>query len=112
MKLFTATAAAALLLSGAALANDSGTMDSILKNKLEVSSAAGAYFVTFAEDGTYTTSTETSGTWETADGELCVERSTGEASCLPLPEGKALGDSWETENAAGEPVTVKIVAAS
>lgn len=84
--------------------------DALVENALEVSTAAGSYITYFEADGTYTTSVGIEGTWSIEGEEICVERSTGEAGCVPMMDGLELGSTWEGENAAtGETVTYTIV---
>jgi len=85
-------------------------IDTLVANALEISSPAGTYTTYFEADGTYTTNVGISGTWEAQDGELCVSRATGEHNCQPLMDHLHVGDSWEGQNAAGDTVTVTVVA--
>ena len=77
--------------------------------QLEYSSGA-AVTISFASDGTYATSTGSSGTW-TLDGEqLCTVRDADSvAACGVLASGKALGDSWSSTDASGIQVTASVV---
>ena len=93
-----------------AFAND--TLDVLTAdNRLEISNASGVLMVvTFNSDGTYSTSSGSSGTWTVDDDMLCTVRaSDGASSCGSFPDGKTVGDSWTTQDASGADVTVKIL---
>jgi len=85
-------------------------IDALVANALEISSPAGSYITYFEADGTYTTNVGISGTWEANGDQLCVSRATGEHNCQPLMDNLSVGDSWEGQNAAGDTVTVTVVA--
>jgi Tol biopolymer transport system component len=92
------------------LAND--TMDVLLGGQqLQVTTSTGAtVMITFAANGTYTTSTGSSGTWTLTGDQLCTVRAADNvSSCGALPSGKALGDSWVTTDGNGATVTASII---
>ena len=88
---------------------DATTLESMTTNAVHIQAGDVSYTTYFDADGTYYTDNGITGTWEITDNQLCVERSTGEANCQPVPPGKVVGDSWSGENAAGVTVTVTIV---
>ncbi|TNE60191.1 MAG: hypothetical protein EP340_00375 [Alphaproteobacteria bacterium] len=85
-----------------------GTLDEVIANGMTIETADVTYTVTMSEDGSYTTDIGIEGTWEQNGDEVCFTRTTGESSCQVLPEGKASGDSWEGETAAGDSATITI----
>lgn len=95
---------------GASAQENADTLAAVLGAKLRVTSENGSYDVIFNEDGTYVGTNGISGSWELKEGEICVRRTTGEANCMPFPAGKAVGDSWESQDATGAAVTFTIVA--
>jgi hypothetical protein len=66
--------------------------------------------VTFQADGTYQTDSGIMGTWTLNGSELCVVRSTGESNCMEVPADTQPGATWQSEDAAGNPVTVTVEA--
>jgi hypothetical protein len=108
---FTISAAVFVAVSVApAMAND--TMDVLLGGQqLQVTTSTGAtVMITFAANGTYTTSTGSSGTWTLTGDQLCTVRAADNvSSCGALPSGKALGDSWVTTDGNGATVTASII---
>jgi hypothetical protein len=94
----------------AALALQASPVDTLVANALQVSTSQGSYTTWFEADGTYTTDIGVNGTWWLENGELCVQRSTGEGGCAPMEPGLAVGSSWENVNpTTGETVTYTIV---
>ncbi|MCC5995757.1 MAG: hypothetical protein JJU18_05235 [Oceanicaulis sp.] len=99
------------VLASIMLASANPAVDALTENALQVDTGTLTYIVFFEADGTYTTSVGSGGTWEiNEDGEFCVSSAVGDANCQPLMDGMSVGDSWEGENAAGEPVTFTLVA--
>jgi len=92
------------------IAND--TMDVLVGGeKLKITTTSGAtVLITFAANGTYTTSSGSSGAWTINGDQLCTVRAADNASsCGALPSGKVLGDSWATTDGNGNQVTASIV---
>ena len=99
------------LLAAFMLATASPAVDALTQNALQVDTGTVTYIVFFDADGSYTTSVVSGGTWEiNDDGEFCVSSVAGDANCQPLMDGMEVGDSWEGQNAAGEPVTFTLIA--
>lgn len=99
------------ILASFMLAAASPAVDALTQNALQVDTGSVTYIVFFDADGTYTTSVGSGGTWEINDaGEFCVSSVAGDANCQPLMDGMEVGDSWEGQNAAGEPVTFTLIA--
>ncbi|KAA5803356.1 hypothetical protein F1654_05985 [Alkalicaulis satelles] len=99
------------VLASIMLSSANPAVDALTEHALQVDTGALTYIVFFEADGAYTTSIGAGGTWEiNDDGEFCVSSATGDANCQPLMEDLSLGDSWEGENAAGEPVTFTLIA--
>lgn len=109
-----AIAFALAALAGPALA--ATTMDAILANTLTTQGADGAVVRwTFNADGSYRMTLpngQTSAGTYAADAQtFCITPAGGQQTCVaPAPEGKGVGDSWQTKDAAGAAVTVAIVA--
>ena len=104
MTLTTLLASAALTLASF----DSG-IHGLTDYSIEVSGGAVTYVTTFHDDGSYTTDVGIAGSWEVVDGELCITRTTGESGCQPMAHSVSLGDSWDSQDAAGNAVTVTVV---
>jgi hypothetical protein len=99
------------ILASFMLAAANPAVDTLTENALQVDTGAVTYIVFFDADGSYTTSMGTGGAWEINEyGEFCVSSAAGEDNCQPLMEGLSVGDSWEGENAAGDPVTFTLIA--
>lgn len=93
------------------LATASPAVDALTQNALQVDTGSVTYIVFFDADGSYTTSVGSGGTWEiNDDGAFCVSSAAGDANCQPLMDGMAVGDSWEGQNTAGDPVTFTLIA--
>ena len=107
MNRFTiAVAWSALMFCGAASAAD---LPSSLQHTWKITRADGSTFsVSFHADGTYTTDTTIHGTWKIDGQSLCVTRSTGESNCNEGNLDRKPGDSWKSEDAAGNPITVTL----
>jgi hypothetical protein len=99
------------ILASFMLASASPAADALTENALQVDTGSVTYIVFFDADGTYTTSVGSGGTWEiNEDGEFCVSSAAGNDNCQPLMDGLSVGDSWDGENAAGDPVTFTLIA--
>ena len=91
--------------SSAALA----ALPDVLQHHWKVTRPDGSSFtVTFNEDMTYTTDNGIHGTWMLNGGQLCVTRSTGESNCLDAKLAAHPGDTWKSQDAAGNAVTVEL----
>ena len=100
-------AAAALLISSAALAALPGS----LQYKWKITRPDGTSFVvTYHDDGTYTTTNEIKGTWKLDGNKVCVTRSTGESNCIDAKLDAKPGDTWQSQDATGKSVTVLLEA--
>lgn len=100
-----------LTMIAAAFALLSTPTETLVENALQIQAGEMTYTTFFEADGTYTTDIGIAGTWTLSDGQMCVERSTGEAGCQPVAENLALGDSWEGTNpTTGVTVTYTIIA--
>ena len=108
MKRWTSViAAVAIFVSSAAWAALPGS----LQYKWKVTRPDGTSFVvTFKDDGTYSTTTDVKGTWKLEGDKICVTRSTGESNCLDAKLDAKPGDTWQSQDAAGKPVTVTLEA--
>jgi hypothetical protein len=98
-----------ILIASLALGAAEPGMEPLLENALQVDTGEMTYVVYFEEDGSYTTSLGTTGGWALVSGELCVTSEAGDSNCQPMAEDVSLGDTWQGENAAGDPVTLTIV---
>lgn len=99
------------ILASFMLATANPAVDALTENALQVDTGSVTYIVFFDADGAYTTSMGSGGTWEINDaGEFCVSSAAGNANCQPLMDGLSVGDSWDGENAAGDPVTFTLIA--
>jgi len=101
---------AATMMIGPALAGGHATdlKSLIIDNTYVVAGPDGTIRVDFAEDGTYTSDAEISGTWTLEGQTVCVTRSTGESSCNDIPADVTVGSSWPSKNALGQDVTLTI----
>jgi hypothetical protein len=100
-------AAASMLWTGAALAND--TMDAMIGSSVVYSYAGGATITAYyAADGSYTTDSAGAGTWTMNGDELCIKTDDGKSGCTTLASGKSKGDTWQGVDAFGNPVTISI----
>lgn len=107
MKRLVLALAGAMMLSGAAFAND--TMDSMIGKSVVYTYPDGtAVTATYASDGTYTTASGGSGSWTMDGDELCITTSDGQSGCTTLAAGHSSGDSWDATDAFGNPVNIKI----
>ncbi|MEL7313194.1 MAG: hypothetical protein AAFN07_16875 [Pseudomonadota bacterium] len=110
-RLFASIVTLALTLLVAIPAN-AATMDVLLAgHDLNLTYPNGASVtISFETDGTYTTSSGSSGTW-TLNGEtLCTVRNAdGFNSCGTLASNKALGDVWVSTDGAGNEVTARVI---
>ena len=89
-----------------------GMTDVLVENALHISTPQGEYVTYFNADGSYTTTIGVSGQWWVENGELCVQRSTGEGGCSPIQDGLQVGSTWQAENpTTGAVVTYTIVPA-
>jgi len=92
-----------------AVSND--TFGVMLANTMRVLSKDGTVQNwTFNEDGTVTSLTDGSGTWELNGDTLCTlygEKTT--PGCWELPRGKAVGDTWDQVVAPGKSLRITIV---
>lgn len=92
------------------------TMDAILANTLTTQGADGATTRWhFNADGTFRMTAPNgqagTGTYTSDASKFCVTPQGGQQACVaPAPEGKGVGDSWQTKDAGGNAVTVSIVA--
>ena len=92
------------------------TMDAILANTLTTQGADGAVVRwTFNADGTYRMTLPTGQSYGgayVADAQhFCITPAGGAQSCVAAaPEGKWIGDTWQALDAAGNRVSVAIVA--
>lgn len=95
-----------------AIPANAATMDVLLDgHDLELTYPNGASVtISFETDGTYTTSSGSSGTW-TLNGEtLCTVRNAdGFNSCGTLSSNKVLGDVWVSTDGAGNEVTARVI---
>ena len=107
MKKFMMLTAAATMLSTAAFADLNAL---ITGNVMMVDGANGMVHFTFADDGTYSSDVGISGTWEVKGSDICTTRSTGESNCSAIPDGVAVGSSWDSVDATGAPVKITIMA--
>ncbi|MEO0366248.1 MAG: hypothetical protein AAF265_12195 [Pseudomonadota bacterium] len=111
IRLFASIVTLALTLLVAIPANAS-TMDVLLDgHDLELTYPNGASVtISFEADGTYATSSGSSGSW-TLNGEtLCTVRNAdGFNSCGTLASNKALGDVWVSVDGAGNEVTARVI---
>ncbi|MCH8489660.1 MAG: hypothetical protein LAT81_06975 [Oceanicaulis sp.] len=99
------------LLASVMLSAANPAVDALTENALQVDTGSVTYIVFFEADGSYTTSMGSGGTWTiNEDGEFCVSSATGDDNCQPLMDGMSVGDSWDGENAAGDPVTFTLIA--
>lgn len=99
------------MLAAAMLASANPAAEALTQNALQVDTGTVTYIVYFEADGTYATSMGSGGTWEINEGgEFCVSSTAGNANCQPLMDNVAVGDTWQGENAAGEPVTFTLIA--
>jgi hypothetical protein len=99
------------MLATVMLASANPAAEALTQNALQVDTGTVTYIVYFEADGTYATSMGSGGTWSINDaGEFCVASTAGNANCQPLMEDVAVGDTWQGENAAGEPVTFTLIA--
>ena len=73
---------------------------------LLVEGGGSVMIVTLNDDGTYTSDKGVTGTWKIDGDSLCVKRDSGESNCMPYSADAKPGDSWQSENANGEPVTI------
>jgi hypothetical protein len=111
-KVMAALAAGAVLMAGAAFAD---TMSASFGNTMTTTGADGVTVRwMFNADNTYTMAlpdgTSLAGTWARNGAELCVTpNGGGDVVCAPVVEGKAVGDTWTVQTAAG-PVTVALTA--
>ena len=105
-KTFSLVVVFSLFASGA-LAND--TMEAMIGAKVAYGYADGTTVTaTYNEDGTYTTDTAGDGVWTIDGDQLCIKTGAGDEGCTALAAGKGAGDSWEGEDAFGNPVTISI----
>lgn len=103
----------AALCAGAAFAD---TMQNGYGNTFVVTNAEGAAFhYQFNADGGFTASTPAgeqvaAGTYEVANGELCITPTGGERGCTPYIGDKNVGDTWTQNGTDGAPVTITLQA--
>ncbi len=107
------TAMLSTMIASFMIAAANPAVDALTENALQVDTGTVTYIVFFEADGSYTTSIGSGGTWSiNDDGEFCVSSAAGNDNCQPLMDGLSVGDSWDGENAAGEPVTFTLIARS
>lgn len=112
-KIFAAALAGAALFAGVAMAD---TISNAFGNTLTTTGPDGVTVRwMFNADNTYTMAlpngTTTAGTWAQTATDLCVTPSDGSGQqCAAVVQGKGVGDTWTLQNAAGQTVTVSIVA--
>jgi len=93
------------LAAGAALAEQPAG----LQHPWKITRANGSsYTVTFKQDGSYTTDVGVQGTWKVEGMKLCVKRTTGESNCLDAKLDAKPGDTWKSQDAAGNAVMVEV----
>lgn len=105
-KTFSLVAVLSLLAVGA-FAND--TMGAMVGANVTYSYPDGTTVIaTYNADGTYATDIAGGGVW-TIDGDrLCIKTDAGDDGCTTLAAGKGAGDTWEGEDAFGNPVVISI----
>ena len=114
MKQLAALAAAAALLVAAPAFAD--TMQNGVGNTFIVTDAQGATFHDhFDANGGFTASTPAgeqvaAGTYEVADGQLCITPIGGERGCTAYVGDKNVGDTWTQNGTDGGPITVTLQA--
>ena len=105
-KIFSLAAVFSLIVAGA-FAND--TMDAMIGAKVAYSYADGTTVIaTYNADGTYATDVAGGGAWTIDGDKLCIKTDAGDEGCTTLAAGKGAGDSWEGEDAFGNPVVISI----
>ena len=109
-KLIIALAIAALPLQALA-----APIDSAVGNTIVVRNADGSTLqVRLKADGTETQTlpdgSVVHGTWTVANGQLCQTLQGAQPMCVPVAEGKNVGDSWTSTDAQGHTATISILA--
>jgi hypothetical protein len=114
MKKFAAlVASGAMLCSGAAFAD---TMQNGIGNTFVVTNAEGqTIHYHFNADGAFTAATPAgdqvaAGTYEVANGQLCITPTGGERGCTAYVGDKNVGDSWTQNGTDGGQITVTLQA--
>jgi hypothetical protein len=112
-KLAALVAFGAVLCSGAALAD---TIQNGIGNTFVVTNGQGAtYHYQFNADGGFTASTPdgqqvAAGTYEVANGQLCITPTGGERGCSAYVGDKSVGDTWTQAGTDGSQITVTLQA--
>ena len=112
-KLAALVAVGVMLCSGAALAD---TTQNGIGNTFVVTDAQGAtVHYHFNADGGFTASTPAgqqvaAGTYEVADGQLCITPTGGERGCTAYVGDKNVGDTWTQNGTDGGQITVTLQA--
>lgn len=111
-KLAAALAMGAVLASGAAFAD---TMQNGYGNTFVVTTSSGAVLrYHFNADNTFAMhgpdGAHVSGTYELANGQLCITPAGGERGCTAYAGDKNVGDTWTQAAADGSQITVKLEA--
>lgn len=113
MKRIAALAAAAALFAAPAFAD---TIQNGYGHTFVVTDAQGASFhYRFNADGAFTASTPAgdqvaAGTYEIAEGQLCITPAGGERGCTVYVADKNVGDTWTQSGTDGAQVTVTLQA--
>lgn len=107
MRVIQSLPLAFLAMLASAFAND--TMDAMIGESVTYTYDDGTSVTAYyADDGTYTTDSVGSGTWTMDGDELCITTDGGDSGCTTLEPGHGPGDSWESTDAFGNPVTITI----
>ncbi len=111
MRLIASLAAIAALSAGVAFAD---TMENGYGNTFVVTNGAGEVArYQFDADNTFmATAGEThgTGTWELADGQLCITPAGAERGCTPYTGDKNVGDTWTQNATDGGEISVTLEA--
>ena len=114
MKRLAALAAAAALLAAAPALAD--TIQNGIGNTFVVTNAEGqTVHYQFNADGSFTASTPdhqqvAAGTYEVANGQLCITPTGGERGCTAYVGDKNVGDTWTQNGTDGGQITVTLQA--
>lgn len=109
LSLFGFSAALLLGAGNLALAND--TFNVMLSNTVHVLGQDGTVNDwIFNEDGTVANLTGVSGTWEMDGDSVCsITSEETDSTCVTIPSGKVVGDTWNQDDGTGQTITVTIV---
>jgi hypothetical protein len=103
-----AGASAAFLIMGT-LAASAGTLESFFGNTVTATLGDQSTVLLYNEDGTFADGAGATGKWAIEDGNIChVADADSAKSCSPLPEGKAVGDTWETTDEENNVWTISV----